>query len=103
MIAKAIASEAAANFFVISPSSLMSKWIGEGSKLVRTMFEIARFMSPSIVFIDECESLLSKRTTDSSSSSNSSNALKTQFLQELQGAKSKNNDGFVLIIGATNY
>eukprot|EP01084_Bolivina_argentea_P196605 337028_1 len=103
MIAKTIASEAKATFFSISPSSLQSKYIGESAKLVRAMFSVARYMAPSIVFIDECESLLGKRSADSTASSNASNSLKTQFLQELQGVKSKNNDGYVLIIGATNF
>lgn len=61
MIAKAIASESKSKFFNISASSLMSKWIGESEKLVRTLFALASFHQPSVVFIDEIDSILTSR------------------------------------------
>lgn len=61
MIAKAIASESKSKFFNISASSLMSKWVGESEKLVRTLFALASYHQPSVVFIDEIDSLLTSR------------------------------------------
>ena len=62
MIAKAIASESQSSFFNISASSLMSKWIGESERLVRTLFALASFHQPSVVFIDEIDSILTSRS-----------------------------------------
>ena len=62
MIAKAIASESKSKFFNISASSLLSKWVGESEKLVRTLFELASLYQPSVVFIDEIDSLLTSRS-----------------------------------------
>jgi ATP-dependent 26S proteasome regulatory subunit len=62
MIAKAIASESKSSFFNISASSLMSKWIGESERLVRTLFALASFYEPSVVFIDEIDSILTSRS-----------------------------------------
>jgi SpoVK/Ycf46/Vps4 family AAA+-type ATPase len=66
MIGKAIASESGATFFNISASSLMSKWVGEGEKLVRTLFAVASYYQPAVIFIDEIDSLLSARTEQDS-------------------------------------
>jgi SpoVK/Ycf46/Vps4 family AAA+-type ATPase len=62
MIAKAIASESNSKFFNISASSLMSKWIGESEKLVRALFALASHYQPSVIFIDEIDSILTSRS-----------------------------------------
>ena len=62
MIGKAIASEAGATFFSISAASVGSKWHGEGEKLVRTLFAVAAYHQPSVIFIDEIDSLLCQRS-----------------------------------------
>jgi SpoVK/Ycf46/Vps4 family AAA+-type ATPase len=98
MIAKAIASESHSKFFNISASSLMSKWIGESEKLVRTLFALASFYQPSVVFIDEIDSILTAR---SENECEASRRLKTEFLIQLDGAGT-NQDDRILIIGATN-
>jgi len=64
LIAKAISHEAKSTFFSISSSSLTSKWIGEGEKLVKTLFAVAGYEQPSVVFIDEVDSLLTARKAD---------------------------------------
>merc|ERR1712087_839842 len=100
MIAKAIAMESGAKFFAFTPSTLTSKWLGESAKLIKTMFVIARFMAPSIVFIDEIDALFGQRHSDGK---DHTAHLKTQFLQESQGVKSSDSDGYVLMVGATNF
>nr|GEZ95478.1 P-loop containing nucleoside triphosphate hydrolase superfamily protein [Tanacetum cinerariifolium] len=82
MIGKAIASEAKATFFHISASSLTSKWIGEGEKLVRALFGVASCCQPSVIFVDEIDSLLSKRK--SKDEHEEVRRLKTQFLLEME-------------------
>ena len=62
LIGKAIASESNSTFFSISASSLTSKWVGEGEKMVKTLFSIAAIKQPSVIFIDEIDSLLSARS-----------------------------------------
>lgn len=62
MIGKCIASQANATFFSISASSLTSKWIGEGEKMVRALFAVANVHQPSVIFIDEIDSLLCQRS-----------------------------------------
>ncbi|DBA04352.1 TPA: hypothetical protein N0F65_002114 [Lagenidium giganteum] len=98
LIGKAIASESGATFFSISASSLTSKWIGEGEKLVRTLFAVAAVKQPSVIFIDEIDSLLTQR---SSEENEASRRMKTEFLVQLDGAGTKASD-VILVVGATN-
>eukprot|EP01091_Cochliopodium_minus_P010778 TRINITY_DN2937_c0_g1_i1.p1 TRINITY_DN2937_c0_g1~~TRINITY_DN2937_c0_g1_i1.p1 ORF type:complete len:725 (-),score=256.78 TRINITY_DN2937_c0_g1_i1:84-2207(-) len=99
MIGKAIACEAEATFFNISPSVLTSKWVGEGEKMVRTLFVVARFMQPSVIFIDEIDSLLSQRGGDSEVES--SRRMKNEFLVQLDGCGVSSEER-ILLVGATN-
>ncbi|KAG9392821.1 fidgetin-like protein [Carpediemonas membranifera] len=98
MIGRALANEAGATFFNISASSLMSKWAGEGEKLVRALFTIARIKSPSIVFIDEIDSVLAQRGDDDANSG--SRRMKTEFLVQIDGTNSGTES--VILLAATN-
>ena len=98
MIAKAIANQSGATFFSISSSSLTSKWIGEGEKLVRSLFSVAAALQPSVIFLDEIDSLLSQR---SSEENEASRRMKTEFLVQLDGAGTLQTDQ-ILLLGATN-
>jgi fidgetin-like protein 1 len=98
LIGKAIAHESGATFFSISSSSLTSKWIGEGEKLVRTLFAVAAYREPAVVFIDEIDSLLTQRKSDENEASR---RIKTEFLCQLDGTGTSS-QGRVLLIGATN-
>ncbi|GFR81454.1 fidgetin-like protein 1 [Elysia marginata] len=80
LIGKCIASQSKSTFFCISASSLTSKWVGEGEKMVRTLFAVARCHQPAVIFIDEIDSLLSQR---SDSEHESSRRIKTEFLVQL--------------------
>lgn len=98
LIGKCIASESGATFFAISASSLTSKWIGEGEKMVRALFAVARCMQPSVVFIDEIDSLLTQRTDGEC---DATRRLKTEFLVQFDGVATGAEDR-LLIVGATN-
>ena len=98
LIGKAIASQAMAKFFSISASSLTSKWHGEGEKMVRTLFSVARLYQPSVIFIDEIDSLLAQRNGNENEGSR---RIKTEFLIQLDGATTSSEDR-VLVVGATN-
>lgn len=98
MLAKAVASESQATFFSISASSLTSKWVGEGEKLVRTLFAVAVERQPSVIFMDEIDSVMSART---SNEHDASRRLKSEFLVQFDGVTSNSND-LVIVIGATN-
>ncbi|KAJ8907324.1 hypothetical protein NDN08_007438 [Rhodosorus marinus] len=98
MIGKAIASKSGATFFNISASSLTSKWVGEGEKTVRALFAVARMFQPSVIFIDEIDSLLTARTD---SDQESTRRIKTEFLVQMDGAATTRDDR-VLVVGATN-
>ncbi|UIZ26247.1 hypothetical protein KXD40_002081 [Peronospora effusa] len=98
LLAKAVATEANATFFNISASSLTSKWVGEGEKLVRALFQMAKELQPSVVFMDEIDALLATR---SASENDASRRIKNQFFTELDGAASSQEDR-ILVMGATN-
>lgn len=110
MLARAVATESKSTFFSINPSSLTSKYLGESEKLVKALFLLAKKLSPSIVFIDEIDSLLSARAEGEN---DSTRRIKNEFLvqwSELSsaaaGRESGNDDiddvSRVLILGATN-
>lgn len=67
LIGKAIASNIHATFFNISASSLTSKWIGQGEKMVRALFAVAGCMQPAVIFVDEIDSILSARKSEGKS------------------------------------
>ncbi len=99
LIAKAVAHRAKATFIRMSGSELVQKYIGEGARLVRDVFNIAREKAPSIVFIDEIDAVGSRRTYDGSTGSSEVNRTMVQLLAELDGFEMR---GDVRIVAATN-
>jgi SpoVK/Ycf46/Vps4 family AAA+-type ATPase len=99
MIAKAVATEANLTFFAISASSLTSKWIGDGEKMVKALFAVARDKQPSFIFIDEIDSILTSRGSEEHESTR---RLKTEFLLQFDGATSAGEGDRITVMGATN-
>jgi SpoVK/Ycf46/Vps4 family AAA+-type ATPase len=113
MLARAVATESKSTFFAISASSLTSKFLGESEKLVRALFQLAKMLAPSIIFVDEIDSLLSSRS--GSGEHEATRRIKTEFLiqwSDLQKAaagrdmsdkeKEKGDATRVLVLAATN-
>lgn len=99
LLAKAVAASTKSTFIEVVGSELVQKFIGEGAKLVKEIFELARRKGPSIVFIDELDSLAAKRMEVGTSGEREANRTFMQLLAEIDGFKSLDN---VKIIGATN-
>ncbi|CAG8603196.1 34374_t:CDS:10, partial [Racocetra persica] len=85
---------------IASASSLTSKWVGDGEKMVRALFSVARVNQPAVVFVDEIDSLLTQRTDGEFESSR---RIKTEFLVQFDGVKTAGlEEDRILIVGATN-
>jgi len=108
MLVRAIAHESSCVLFVCTASTLTSKWHGEGEKLLKTLFQVARAAAPSIVFVDEMDSLLSSRKSDGEHEA--SRRFKTEFMTNMDGivkdgggsATNEENGKHLLVIAATN-
>ena len=99
MLAKAVANETDATFIKMAGSELVHKFIGEGAKLVRDLFEVARENQPAVIFIDEIDAIASKRTDSKTSGDAEVQRTMMQLLSEMDGFDER---GDVRIIAATN-
>jgi len=97
LLAKAVAHESKANFISIKGPEVMSKWVGESEKAVRELFKKARQVAPTIVFLDELDSIAPMRGTDTGS--HVTDSVVNQLLTSIDGLESMEG---VTVIGATN-
>lgn len=99
MLAKALATEAGANFISITGSSLTSKWFGDAEKLTKALFSFASKLAPVIIFVDEVDSLLGAR--GGSHEHEATRRMRNEFMAAWDGLRSKDSQR-ILILGATN-
>ena len=111
LLAKALATQGKTTFFNVSPTTFASKWKGESEKLVRILFEMARFYAPSTIFIDEVDSIGTKRHDGENEASKK---VLAEMLVQMDGisdlnSEENNNENnkeikpkFVMVMGATN-
>ena len=99
MLAKAVANQTDATFIKMAGSELVQKFIGEGARLVRDLFELASEREPAIIFIDEIDAIASKRTESKTSGDAEVQRTMMQLLSEMDGFEAR---GDISIIAATN-
>jgi len=110
MLAKALATQGKTTFFNVHSSSLASKWRGESEKLVRILFEMAKFYAPTTIFIDEVDSVGSKRRDNDDEASRK---VKAELLVNMDGVNTSSSANaneqqeeeqrkIVMVLGATN-
>ena len=99
MLARAVANQTDATFIKMAGSELVQKFIGEGARLVRDLFELAEERQPAIIFIDEIDAIASKRTESKTSGDAEVQRTMMQLLSEMDGFDER---GDISIIAATN-
>ena len=105
LLARAVATECNTTFFNISASTLVSKWRGDSEKLVRCLFELARYHSPSTVFLDEIDSILGSRGgggDGAGAEHEASRRMKTELLIQMDGMGGSKTSEHVFVMAASN-
>lgn len=102
LVVRALAKEAGSRMLVITPADVMDMYVGEGEKLVKAVFTLARRLSPCVIFLDEIDALFGARMPSrESGGAFAHRGVITEFMQEMDGLKTSRDDN-VMVIGATN-
>lgn len=99
LLAKAVATEVSANFISVKGPELLSMWYGESESNIRDIFDKARAAAPTVVFLDELDSIAKARGGSLGDAGGASDRVVNQLLTEMDGMNAKKN---VFVIGATN-
>lgn len=99
LLAKAVATEVSANFISVKGPELLSMWYGESESNIRDIFDKARAAAPTVVFLDELDSIAKARGGSNGDAGGASDRVVNQLLTEMDGMNAKKN---VFVIGATN-
>ncbi|KAJ7109306.1 hypothetical protein C8R44DRAFT_802169 [Mycena epipterygia] len=102
LVVRALAREAGCRMMAIAPSDVMDMYVGEGEKLVKAVFSLARKIAPCVVFLDEIDALFGARVSGrETGGAIAHRGVLTEFMQEMDGLRSSKDDS-VIVIGATN-
>ncbi|KAL5529240.1 hypothetical protein ACEPAG_5225 [Sanghuangporus baumii] len=102
LVVRALARDAGCRMLSVQPSDVMDMYVGEGEKLVRSLFSLARRLSPCVVFLDEIDALFGARSSARETGGTlAHHGIITEFMQEMDGLKTRS-DSNVIVIGATN-
>ncbi|KZT26313.1 AAA-domain-containing protein [Neolentinus lepideus HHB14362 ss-1] len=102
LIVRALAKEAGCRMLAVSPSDVMDMYVGEGEKLVKSVFSLARRLAPCVVFMDEIDALFGARSSArETGGAIAHRGVITEFMQEMDGLRSSKDDN-ITVIGATN-
>ncbi|KAK4689733.1 hypothetical protein P7C73_g390, partial [Tremellales sp. Uapishka_1] len=105
LLARAVARESGARMLAVQPSDVTDMFVGEGEKLVKAVFSLARRLSPCVIFLDEIDSIAGARSSGNPSGSGKAhNQILTEFMQEMDGLSSAiaNKEKRIVVVGATN-
>lgn len=98
LLAKAVATESGYSFFSVTASTITSKYLGDGEKMMKALFTVARMEQPAVIFFDEIDSLMSSRKENEHEASR---RVKTEFMTQIDGALTSASDR-LLVMAATN-
>ncbi|KAF7305108.1 AAA domain-containing protein [Mycena kentingensis (nom. inval.)] len=103
LVVRALAKEAGCRMLAVTPADVLDMYVGEGEKLVKAVFSLARRLAPCVIFLDEIDALFGARSSgrDRGGGALAHRSVLTEFMQEMDGLRTSKDDN-IIVIGATN-